>query len=214
MVEEEQKQIERQTAKIASIKELINGKYIKQEGWNPNYLLTLKNEKISRVNVIGVIVTMPNEGKSVFIDDGSGKIEVRSFDETQFFKDATIGDIILIIGRPRMYNEEIYINAEAVKKIANKGWLEYRKKEILLKEILMPDEPKQEENAAEEIPQVVEEGDHLDELLMKIKELDKGEGCNVSELIKIYPKSEEAVEKLLLKGEIFEIKPGKVKILE
>ncbi len=217
---EEQRSIERQTARIASLKELNNGKYIKQEGWDPNYVLTSKDEKISRVNIIGVVVTIPESGQSLFIDDGSGKIEIRSFEEGNLFQDLTIGDIVLVIGRPRSYNEDIYLNAEIVKKITNKGWLEYRKKEILLKNIQMPDlkeEIKIEtpvEEVPKEVPKPVEELDEIDTILMKIKELDKGEGCDVQELASNYPEAENIVQQLLLKGEIFEIVPGKVKILE
>jgi len=217
-----QKQIERQTAKIASVKELLSGEYIKQEGWDPNYVLTKKKDKISRINVLGVVVTVPENSQSVFIDDGSGKIEIRSFEETTLFNNITIGDIIQIIGRPREYNGEIYINAEIVKKIENKGWLEYRKKEIMIRDMLMPDTPEIEKTqeapmeapAPESAPEKAEEVDEIDEILMKIKELDNGQGCDVQELSESVPNAEKMVENLLLKGEIFEISPGKVKILE
>jgi len=217
---EEKKTVERQTAKIASIKELMEGEYIKQEGWEPNYILTKKNEKISRANLIGVVVTIPENGQSVFIDDGTSKVEIRTFDNVTLFNDITIGDIVLVIGRPRLYNDEKYINAEIVKKIANKGWLEYRKKEIALKNLLMPD--KEEEVSTNQVPEApketppekIEEIDEIDTILMKIKELDKGDGCDVQDLIEINKDSDNIVKELLLKGEIFEISPGKVKILE
>lgn len=219
-MEPEEKQIERQTAKIVSIKEIINGNYVKQEGWDPNYILTTKNETVSRANIIGVVVTVPESGQSVFIDDGTGKIEARTFEDNGMFKNITIGDIIIIIGKPRSYNEEIYINAEIIRKISNKGWLEYRKKEINLKNILMPDIKKNINIEPEVIKQEDieessdEEIDKVDSILNKIKELDKGAGCDVSELIEIYADAENIVESLLLKGEIFEITPGKIKVLE
>ena len=219
---EDKKIVERQNAKIASIKEIITGSYIKQEGWEPNYILTKKNEKISRVNLIGIIVTVPENGQSVFVDDGSGKIEIRTFDDIALFNDVTIGDIILTIGRPRVYNDEIYINGEVVKKIENKGWLEYRKKEIMLKNILLPDQIEELtpsiQEVVEEVPErpseIEEETDEIDLILMKIKELDKGEGCDVQELSESNPDAENVIKDLLLKGEIFEISPGKVKVLE
>jgi RPA family protein len=218
---EEEKIIERQTAKIASINEIITGKYIKKEGWEPNYVATKKNENISRVNIIGIVVTIPDNTNTLFLDDGTGKIEARSFENGNMFKDVNIGDVVLLIGRPREYNESIYINAEIVKKIKNKGWLEYRKKELILKNIKMPD-IKTEEKKDEEL-QVSEEKentannkesiDEIEEILMKVKEMDKGDGCDVQELVGSNPKTEEIVEQLIMKGEIFEIKPGKVKIL-
>jgi RPA family protein len=218
---EDQKQVERQTAKIASIRELITGKYVKQEGWLPNYVLSVKNEKISRVNIIGVVVTVPDNSESVFIDDGTGKIEVRSFEDKTIFKDITIGDIILVIGRPREFNSQIYINCEIAKKINNKDWLEYRKKEILLKNIKMPDitEKRMEQDQVElyKEEEKVKEDDEVDvhdQILANIRELDKGSGCDINDLIAKNPKVEEAIQDLLSKGEIFEIGPGKVKVLE
>jgi hypothetical protein len=81
--EQTTRQIERQTAKIVSIKEIISGEYIKQEGWEPNYILSIKNEKLSRINTIAIVVTIPENSQSVFVDDGSGKIEVRTFEQKQ-----------------------------------------------------------------------------------------------------------------------------------
>lgn len=218
---ENNKQIQRQTAKISSIAEIISGKYVQQEGWEPNYVLSNKNEQLSRVNIIGIVVTIPENGLSVFVDDGTAKIEVRSFEENNIFKNITIGDIVGIIGRPREFNNEIYINAEIIKKITNKGWLEYRKKEILLKNLIFPDilkNKKETELEKNDYPSLqdknIEEIDEFDAALIKIKDLDSGNGCNVDDLIEIDPKYEKLVEQLLLKGEVFELSPGKIKILE
>ncbi|MFT4303297.1 MAG: hypothetical protein ACMXYG_01920 [Candidatus Woesearchaeota archaeon] len=212
-METEQKP-ERQTAKIASIKEIVEGKYYKQEGWEPNYVLTTSNEKISRVNILGIVVTVPEKVNSMFIDDGSNKIEVRSFEDGPSFSNYTIGDIVLIIGRPREYNDEIYINAEIVRKIENKGWLEYRKKQISLKQKNNPSIITSIDEKKSEINEVEPELDIMDTIILKIKELDKGDGCFVSELSKYIDNPDATIEKLLLKGEIFEISPGKVKVLE
>ena len=183
-----QRTIERQTAKILSLKEITTGKYVKQEGWEPNYVHTIKDDKVSRVNIIGVIVTIPDSQQSVFVDDGSAKIEIRSFENKPFFENLTIGDIVLVIGRPREYNNEMYINAEVVKKITNKGWLEYRKKEIALREEKLPDvtiaSPSNDNSVQEEV--IDENGDEIDTILQTIKELDSGNGCDVNELIEKY----------------------------
>lgn len=214
---DENRRVERQTAKIASISEITGGKYFRKEGWEPNYVLTNKNEKISRVNLIAIAVTIPDNGDSIFVDDGTGKIEIRSFENNQMFSDITIGDIILITGRPREFNNALYINGEIIKKISNKGWIEYRKKEIILKNIRMPT-IEQEDEVLNKREEKVEESkpalDEFEEIMLKIKELDSGEGCEIQEIAAIYPNGEEIIEQLLLKGEIFEISPGKVKVLE
>lgn len=217
--EETKTTIERQTAKIASIKGITTGRYLRQEGWSPNYVLTKKNEKITRVNLMGVVVTVPDTADSLFIDDGTGKIEVRSFENSNMFKDITIGDIVLIIGRPREFNNELYLNSEIIKKISNKGWLEYRKKEILLKNIRMPDVEQEPLNLEEDLniekeAKIEKEMNRVEEIIFKIKELDKGTGCDIQAIISKDPNAEEIIQNLLLKGEIFEITPGKVKILE
>ncbi len=74
-MEESQK---RQVAFKVRIKDIIDGKYIVEEGWQPNYIITCSGEKISRVNIIGTIVLKSDEEnlnyKSVVLDDGTGKI--------------------------------------------------------------------------------------------------------------------------------------------
>jgi RPA family protein len=212
----EEQIIERQTAKIVSIKDITTGKYHVQEGYNPNYILTSSNEKVNRVNIVGIVVTVPADLNSVFIDDGSSKIEIRTFDNNDIFKGITIGDIVLVVGKPREYNNEIYINAEIIKKITNKGWLEFRKKEIMLKTILNPKViPKPEKTEIEvEKPEQKAQTDAVEEMLDKIKELDSGNGCDIQDLVSNDPNKEKIIEDLLLKGDIFEISPGKVKILE
>jgi len=215
---QQQQSVERQTAKIVSLKEITTGKYVKQEGWDPNYIHTIKDDKVSRANTLGVVVTIPDSRQSVFIDDGTAKIEIRSFENKPFFADITIGDIILVIGRPREYNNEIYINAEIVRKITNKGWLEYRKKEISLRDEKLPtivlekDDFASTEQVAEE--ESVEAADTFDAIILKIKDLDSGNGCDVSELIEQIPEAESLIEQLMMKGEIFELAPGKIKVLE
>ena len=43
--------------------------------------------------------------------------------------------------------------------------------------------------------------------------MDRGDGVEIDDIVK-HIKSEEVVTKLIEEGEIFQIKPGKVKILE
>ncbi len=93
----------RQIAYKVRIKEITNGKYIKKEGWQPNYIVT---------------------------DDGTGRISVRNFEQNKIFDDIEIGEVILIIGRPREYGNEIYLLPEVLKKIQDKGWIKVREIEL------------------------------------------------------------------------------------
>lgn len=125
---EDRNQFKRSIAQLVPSAIILNGKYEKQEDWNPNYI-QFNNIKIYRVNMIGIIVDK-NEVPypSLILDDGFGTIRVRSFESTDLFDDFNIGDIVLIIGKPREFAEEKYILCENIKKLENQKWLEYRKK--------------------------------------------------------------------------------------
>ena len=55
MSEEETKFQKRQTAYKIRIKDILSSRYIKTEGFNPNYL-EINGQEVSRVNILGVIV--------------------------------------------------------------------------------------------------------------------------------------------------------------
>ena len=99
----ENKTIKRQVAHIVQINDIINAPYTKQEGWQPNYL-TINNKKVSRVNIIGTIVSIPTTElnfNSAVIDDGTNNITIRSFENIILLKVFNTGEIIQIIGKPR-----------------------------------------------------------------------------------------------------------------
>jgi len=74
-------QQKRQTAKLATTKELNSGKYFQKEGFTPNYLLTPEGRRFSRARVVATIVdSFVNDDEtygSITIDDGK-KILYRS----------------------------------------------------------------------------------------------------------------------------------------
>ena len=197
--------IKRLVAYKVKINDIINGEYVKEEGWKPNYVKT-NFGNISRVNVLAVVVGKNDDG-SFTIDDGSGKINARSFDIiADGFK---IGDVVLVIGKPRLWNSQKYIIYEIVKKIEDKTWIKVRKLELntIKKEEIKGITEKVEEKVVE---------NPYDKILDLIKELDKGDGADYQE---VYVKSnlkkgDEILKALLEQGEIFEIKPGRLKILE
>jgi RPA family protein len=220
----------RQIACKVRVSDLTEGEYIKEEGWNPNYISTKKGEKISRVNIIAAVISINNEGNytSVIIDDGSGNISLRSFEENQQIKNLEVGDIVLVVGRPREYGSEKYIMPEIIKKIENKKWIDVRKLELDIDEINkkdLKDNIKHKQDTKQEKEYLVEEIDEKSKISMgkdhenvynKVKELDKGEGADIDEVIKKskVKNAEEIIKKFMMEGEIFEIRPGKIKILE
>ncbi len=52
----------RQIACKARIADLINGQYVKEEGWTPNYIITKQGKHISRINLIGTVISKTEEG--------------------------------------------------------------------------------------------------------------------------------------------------------
>jgi len=202
------------------IDDILNGKYVKQEGWNPNYIIS-GGKQISRVNVIGIVVSKHvGEGasyNSIIIDDGA-KISARIFDDSRFFEDIEVGDVVMIVGKPREYGQEIYLVPEIVKKIEDKNWIEFRKLELKKQDLLKGvkeevTEIKKDETAAEEIiVEDVKETSKIEKVLNLIKSMDLGEGVDYQEIIdKI--NGEKEIQALLQEGEIYEIRPGRLKVL-
>ncbi|MFH1506734.1 MAG: hypothetical protein ABIE94_07175 [archaeon] len=205
-------EIERQTAVKCKISDLSNGKYIVQEGWKPNYVDTSYG-KISRVNVLAVVVSKENINQ-VVVDDGSEKMTVREFDGTKI-ANLDVGDIIMIIGRPRQFNNQIYLLPEIVKKVIDKKWVELRKLELGRRSKLKEEEKEEpEEKEKEEAQKPL--FNYSEKILKKIAELDEGDGADIDEVVSAvkFKESESIIMHLLEEGEIFEIKPGKLKVLE
>lgn len=216
MPEQNQK---RQVAHKVRIKDVLAGRYVKEEGWMPNYIETADKKQISRINLIGVIVSKQvEEGvnyQSILVDDGTGRISVKVFDENNRFDDVDVGDVVLLIGRPREYGSERYILLEILKKIKDEKWIQVRKLELGNEK--ENNEVKQEQKKEIETEEIVENEDidsQYDKIIQKIKEFDKGNGADFEEVIKNIDEGEKIIDDLLKKGEIFETSPGKLKVLE
>ncbi len=211
MIMNQQTVQQRQTAYIVRIKDLINGTLVKEDGWNPNYVV-VGNKKVSRINIIGVVIDVKEQEKmqNVVIDDGTGKITIRCFEKRT---DAKIGEVMLVVGRIRQYGNEKYITPEIMKKNIDKRWNSLWKKHSLKNESSKIDsipEKMTEEKIEEEKIGVKSD---VERIISKIKELDDGNGASYNEVINLHP-DKEIISRLLIQGEIFEIKPGKLKVLD
>jgi len=205
----------RQIAYKIRIKELINGKYIKEEGWQPNYIITNDGRQINRINLIATVVAKPLEQdinyQSMILDDGTGRISARVFEQNNIFDNIEIGDVILVIGRPREYGSEKYILPETIKRIQDKSWIKVRELE-LKDEKIEKNKEITKESSQEEIIKDIEES-IADKTIRIIKENDKGGGVDFEDILK-QTNNENIIKELLKKGELFEIRPGRLKILE
>ncbi|MCK4521197.1 MAG: hypothetical protein KAU20_01395 [Nanoarchaeota archaeon] len=202
------------------VKDILNGKYVKEEGWNPNYIVLESGRQISRINIIGTVIEKPfSENlnyQSVVLDDGSGKISVRSFEEDNKIDGLNIGDTVLIIGKLREFGSEKYIIPEIIKKIDNPKWVELRKSELVGGDVKEKSSPVSENFKEEKIEAEETKTTAIDDIFDVIKSLDKGDGADFGEIIEKsgIKDTEKIVTNLLKQGELFEIKPGKIKILE
>ena len=215
MAEEQQK---RQVARKLWIRDILAGTYIKEEGFKPNHIILKDNSAAARVNILGVAVSASSEGlPTIVVDDGSGRISVRAFEPSQQMAAVQIGDVVLVIGRPRQFGAEMYVLPEIVRKIPDLGWIEVRKLELSatppIEGAAAPVQPAP--NTVTE--EAVDDSFGLSETVMNaIRSLDTGAGADVDAVIEQVGagNAEKAIQFLLQSGDVFEVSPGKLKVLE
>jgi len=173
--------VEQATAIQVWIKDLLSGSF-QQEEENATSVSLPDGKIVHRVRLYGILVSTDE----LVVDDGTGSILVRTFEQPQ---NATIGDSVLVIGRPRLYQQQPFLLGEIVKKIDPK-WMELRKTQVPIKE----EQP-------------------TERALRIIKTLDKGEGADYDSVIQELG-GEELVVHLLSIGSLFETRPGRLKVLE
>ncbi|MBL7055533.1 hypothetical protein ISS07_01330 [Candidatus Woesearchaeota archaeon] len=201
----EEQSFQRQTAIKIRIEDILSSNYKKNDGFNPNYV-ELNNKKISRVNVIGVLLEKYgfDKQKRLLVDDGTGRLSIRSFEGLENFDEFNVGDVVMIVGRPREFSEEKYVLVEIIKKI-NPLWAKVRSMELGSAKKEKIDEPILDEEVVESNPK--------DKIIKLIKKFDSGNGASIED-VSLEEGSDRLVETLLKEGEVFEVKPGKLKVLE
>jgi RPA family protein len=210
---EQASEFKRQTAYKCNISTLNKGVFVKKQGWESSYLMTEYGD-FSRTNIIAVIVS--KDENSVMLDDGTGQINGRLFDRIERLSDVDIGDVVLIIGRPREFNSKTYITIEIIKKISNE-WINYRRKELsLIKKIREMSQMKGVEKKPEaEIVESASTTGSKGNILKFIIELDKGDGASVEDVLKMSHVSngEEILSDMMMRGEVYESRAGYVKLM-
>jgi RPA family protein len=224
--------VKRNIAIKVNISDIINGEYVKEDGWTPNYVSTNKGH-VSRVNIIGVIVSKEDSDyNTLMVDDSTGAIAVRSFENKDILKTPLIGQIILLVGRVREYNGQKYILAEIIKVISDKKWVLIRKKELekdiesfSKKKTVIKEEKKDFEATNEQKKEVIipkkeemmlqPQSNPYEVVLSLIKSSDTGFGVSYEEIIlnSKLKNCEEIITSLIEEGEIFEVRPGILKVL-
>lgn len=236
--------IKRQTAYLCTAAQITQGSYIRREGWEPSYQ-EIDGKMYSRVRLAGVIVEVtPTQ---LVIDDSTGTVPLRVFDGR--LPQVTIGDVAIVIGRPRSFNEETFVLAEVVKKLADLSWVEYYKQNLQKLQSYVPvapqtsvssDKPFVDEQRLESsssstsvqedsfgvrhdkqgVPAAPLEDapkqNNAQKLIELIRELDPGDGAPVDDVLAQagFDAAEAKLQFLISEGEIFELRAGKVKVLE
>lgn len=211
-------QYKRQTAYLCTAQQLLEGKYVRKEGWDPSYMATDAG-MLSRVRMAGIVVSVPPA--DLVIDDGTANILLRTLEDT--YPTIPVGTPVLVIGRPKTYGDQAYLLAEIIKPLSSAKWVQYYKQHLDELQRHIPSVPKDEEPAAEEPVTVSEPSpgtpkplpSKAPSLIEVIKELDPGDGAPVDEVItKAGGDAEQKLKTLIAEGEVFELRAGKVKVLE
>lgn len=202
----------RDAAKKVTIKQILSGKFV-QEGESSLFLLP-SLEKADQVNLVATLLMKEKIGNitNLLVDDGTGQIVLRFFENRPFIETIGAGSILLIIGKPRMYNQERYLSSEIVKSVSP-SWLKVRKSE--LKGYTQEPPSKILESVEQEVEPIEEPALPTQKLIQLIKDLDQGEGARIEEILERSPlqQTEQLLEKLIETGDLFQNLPGRVKVL-
>ncbi len=124
---EEQQDIQRRfTAYKVSIGEVVSAQFVKGDGWALNSI-GIGDLQVFRVNVLGIVVD--KDDVSITIEDGSGRLQARFFQDPSIIAGVSVGNLVMVVGRPRIYENEVYIMPEIVT-VLDKEWMDVRKKEL------------------------------------------------------------------------------------
>jgi len=177
---------------------------------------------------------------SISLDDSTAVIKAKVFEQPEFFSSFKVGDLVVVIGKVKEFAEEIYLQAEAVRKISEPNYETFRKLEILnfLREKMrIASELKKSNFSLEDLRNLAQEEFGLDEeslsvvleskkmeidykpkILEVIQDLDKGEGVEISKLVGVLNLPENVIEgalnDLLASGMLYEPVVGKLRRVE
>lgn len=230
------------------IADVVNGKYFypNQEQKKAGYVVTPFGMRIFRINVIATVIDkFLNDEESycsLTLDDGTENIKLKGFKEdAKGLMRFELGDLVMAIGRVREYNGEVYIAAEAVKKLDDANYESMRRLELLngmlagkrmidelrgmhggasleelremaAKKFLLDEE---QLNVVLENLDTKQEVDYKPKVLDAITKLDSGKGVEMHRLFEQSELPENIIEstinELLAEGMIFEPLPGILK---
>jgi len=198
--------MKRATAYKLRIGDILAGKQI-LEGDKFNFL-ELGGKQIIRVNVVANIIDkFESEGEKKYLsftlDDASGQLRVKVFgDDVDRFKEIGQGQTVMIIGKLRYFNNELYVLPEIIKQ-QDPRYLLVRKLEL--------EKEKPVEVNKEEVKAV------KDQIIEMLKKAEDNGGIDTDKLIMEIKASpdiiNQEIQKLLEEGLAYEPRPGKIRYL-
>jgi RPA family protein len=214
--------VQRQTAKLVRIVDLVSGEWVKKEGMEPSYVITPRRDTVSRARIIGTIVTkfISEDGNfaSVTLDDSTATIQGKMWKETGLITKTNVGDLVNLTGKVREYEGDIYIVPEIILTV-NPDQESMLRLEILamMKEAGKAGEGKAGEDGGEKAGVSGPAKTGNEDLRRKILSVIEGskDGIKYSELVEKAGVAEEELEnvinELLGEGICYEPTPGKIK---
>jgi len=117
------------TARRIRLEDIANGKYHQQEGFEPNYLITPRGVRVSRILAVATVVdSFVNDDETygaLTIDDGTETIRLKMFQDLEELDGLEEGDMVKVVGKVREYEDEIYIQPELLQQAGVKDELLY-----------------------------------------------------------------------------------------
>jgi len=213
----------RQTAYKFWLKEIMEAEsFVSETG---SLMFKVQGKDVIRVNILANVIHkyVSENGNYVFVtlDDGSGQLRLKVWNQdTQILSKTEVGDLLLVIGRIGINNNEIFVRPEAVRKIDNPDWELVRKLELTKnygkpegeKKTISEEEPIVEEVVITQSPSI-----SLREKVISAIEVSGSEGIEEDKIISEVSAPAEDVRKvideLLSEGEIFQPKKGFLKLI-
>lgn len=213
-------EIKRHTAYKVWIADIVNRPYEKGLGeFDPNYV-QIQDKKVSRVNIIATVIAKQEQDTSatVNLDDGTAGMQAIIWDNKAMVQNIKVGATVIAIGKVREFNNQRQIALEIIRELTPE-WRKLREEE-LKNEFTAP----LQQAAPQQVTQTVTnnttttqvtQADIRKEVLQAIETLDTDDGADFFKIVQTTGKDEElidaTVQALLKEGEIFEVKPGKLR---
>jgi RPA family protein len=206
--------MERMTARKIRVSDITNGRWVKNEGLEPSFVVTQSGEQVSRARILGTVVSKfvseDENFASITIDDSTDTIRAKTFKTVKPLDVIQVGDMVDLIGKVREYNAEIYIMPEIVRKITDPNMEMLRRLELVAKYKGM----QQGQAQPAQFVSAKEDRANLKRKVSEVIESDK-QGISYSKILEMVQAPETQIEsvvnELLEEGVCYEPTPGKIK---